>query len=344
MPVIASQQQQRGLRAQTRVNRSEKSAVCSMSNRSRSGRVSVPVPAVQKPKLAQVARFTSHVARAAEVKAEAAATAATEGEILEISLPKPLGLRFAKGNDGRIYVSENNPQLGNTDSRVSSGDLLLAVSASFGDEVWPAESYGQTMYAIRTRNGEVYLKIQTRGGDTSVFDDDDNLTDAEKRFRAERAGGNVGSGTREVQTRNYIMRKELERKRREMFDDALSKFRSGKPDEALVGFNEVLGLEPRKYIGDNFSRVTEIYRVTQYNIACCYSTIGNLPAAAEALDEAFAAGFENFDLVRRDKSLANLRADTKRFQKVIDKYDEPWINQEAVDFVKNIFSFGKKNE
>ena len=32
-------------------------------------------------------------------------------------------------------------------------------------------------------------------------------------------------------------------------------------------------MEPRNYVGDNFSRVTPIYKVTQYNIACCYSML-----------------------------------------------------------------------
>lgn len=32
-------------------------------------------------------------------------------------------------------------------------------------------------------------------------------------------------------------------------------------------------MEPRNYVGDNFSRVTPIYKVTQYNIACCYAML-----------------------------------------------------------------------
>ncbi len=35
------------------------------------------------------------------------------------------------------------------------------------------------------------------------------------------------SGTKELQQKNYIQRKESERKRREMFDDALDKFKRG---------------------------------------------------------------------------------------------------------------------
>ncbi len=43
--------------------------------------------------------------------------------------------------------------------------------------------------------------------------------------------------------------------------------------QALVDFEEVLGMEPPNYVGDDFSRVTQIYRVTQYNISCCYSAM-----------------------------------------------------------------------
>ncbi len=43
--------------------------------------------------------------------------------------------------------------------------------------------------------------------------------------------------------------------------------------QALIDFEEVIALEPLKYMGDDFSRVTQLYRVAQYNVACCYSSI-----------------------------------------------------------------------
>ncbi len=36
----------------------------------------------------------------------------------QLDLPKPLGLKFARGNDGGAYVIANDPQLGSTDERV----------------------------------------------------------------------------------------------------------------------------------------------------------------------------------------------------------------------------------
>ncbi len=49
------------------------------------------------------------------------------------------------------------------------GDKIVKVSASFGNDIWDAINYGQVMYAIKTRNGQVYMKLQSNGGDTSVM-------------------------------------------------------------------------------------------------------------------------------------------------------------------------------
>lgn len=55
-----------------------------------------------------------------------------------------------------------------------------------------------------------------------------------------------------------------------------------------------------------------------------------------------AAGFEDFAKIRSDPNLENARKSPK-FRSVIEKYDEPVINSEAFDAIKNLFSFGKKN-
>jgi len=47
---------------------------------------------------------------------------------------------------------------------------------------------------------------------------------------------------------------------------------------ALVDFENVVALEPRNFVGDNFSRVTPILPVTHYNIACCYSMLNQVRA------------------------------------------------------------------
>lgn len=199
------------------------------------------------------------------------------------------------------------------------------------------------MYAIKTRNGEVYLKIRSNGGDTSALEPE-QLTEAERRFRLERGGGNYGQGTKEVQAANYAAAKKLEAERVALFDGALAKFNKKEYEGALIDFETVISMEPPKYLGDNFARTTPVYRASQYNVACCYAAIGQVDPGLEALDAALAAGFSDYGKVRSDPNLAKLREDKAAFGRVINKYDEPIINEAAVAAIKNLFSFGRKKD
>lgn len=49
-------------------------------------------------------------------------------------------------------------------------------------------------------------------------------------------------------------------------------------------------MEPRNYVGDNFSRVTPIYKVTQYNIACCYAMLDQVGGMAAVRQSVFCRG------------------------------------------------------
>ena len=53
--------------------------------------------------------------------------------------------------------------------RAQPGDQIVAISASFGTDVWEAKNFGQVMYAIKTRNGQVYMKLKRNFGDLSSF-------------------------------------------------------------------------------------------------------------------------------------------------------------------------------
>ncbi len=46
--------------------------------------------------------------------------------------------------------------------------------------------------------------------------------------------------------------------------------------QALQDFEEVISMEPKNYLGDDFSRITQIFRVAQYNLACCYSAVNQV--------------------------------------------------------------------
>jgi len=263
-----------------------------------------------------------------------------DGDIYEVSLPKPIGVTIARGNDGRCYVSKVNAARGTVDPRITPGDRLLRVSQSFGNETWEALNYGQVAYAIRTRNGDVYFQLQDRGGDMTIFDEKKETDTTKAMFAAERAGGNYGIGTKELQQRNYISKMEEARKRRELFDDGLEKFRAKDYEGALLDWENVLGLEPVNYMSDNFSKVSDIKKVASFNIACSYSQMGQVDAAIEALDEALACGFDRYEKCRADPNLAKVR-DDPRFKPMMDKYDEPIINMDAINAVGKLFGFGK---
>ena len=59
-------------------------------------------------------------------------------------------------------------------------------------------------------------------------------------------------------------------------------------------FENVVGLEPKNYIGDNMQKVTDVYRIAQYNVACCYSMINQTDAAVDALKAALISGFDDY--------------------------------------------------
>ena len=54
-------------------------------------------------------------------------------------------------------------------SLLQAGDKILKCSASFGNDIWDAKQFGNVVYAIKTRNGAVYLQLQSNGGDLSVM-------------------------------------------------------------------------------------------------------------------------------------------------------------------------------
>lgn len=47
-------------------------------------------------------------------------------------------------------------------ARLQPGDKVIKVSASFGDDIWDAKNFGQVMYAMKTRNGDVYIELIDR--------------------------------------------------------------------------------------------------------------------------------------------------------------------------------------
>jgi tetratricopeptide (TPR) repeat protein len=251
-------------------------------------------------------------------------------DIYEVTLPKPIGVKFARGNDGGAYVAFVPPEPEYDEFEI--GDKILAVSASFGDEIWDADSYGQVIYAMKNRNGDIYLQLRQMNGDLSALEQNEKSSG----FKNERAGGNYGAGTKEQQMQNYSKKKELEVQRLDMFDEAIALYNKSDFDSALIIFEEVAALEPKNYMSDNFETATEIYRVSQYNIACCFSKLGQLDNSLKALRQCMGAGWKDFKKIRTDPSLSAVQA-APGFKELMDKFDEPLINENAIKFVKGLF-------
>lgn len=268
------------------------------------------------------------------VRADRAATEAPAGELYEVTLPKPIEVKFARGNDGGAYCVSVPPEPKYDAFEI--GDKIMKVSASFGDDVWDADSYGQVIYAMKNRNGDIYLQMKKMNGDLSALEQNEKSSG----FKNERAGGNYGSGTKEQQLNNYSKKKELEVQRLDMFDEGIALYNKADYDSALIVFEEVAALEPKNFMSDNFETSTEIYKVAQYNIACCFSKLGQTDNSIVALKRCMAAGWNDYKKIRTDPSLDNVQKSPK-FKEMIDKFDEPLINQNAINFVKGIFG-GKK--
>lgn len=248
-------------------------------------------------------------------------------ETYEVELEKPWGLRFYKGADGGTYIDAIAPG-GSADKtgKFMPGDKVIETSAMFGNEMWPAAEYGRTMYTIRQRVGTLLMRMEKRYGVR-----EDRGASAETLSK-ERNAGSIGDGIREIQVQNYLRKQEQKKQRGEELDAGLKLYKSGKYEDALVHFESVLGLKPE----------AREEAVASYNVACCYAKLKQIDAGLQALEEAMEAGFDDYKTVREDPDIANLR-ESPGFIPLINKYDEPFINENAINAVKNLFGmFGKK--
>ncbi|KAF5725531.1 hypothetical protein HS088_TW23G00254 [Tripterygium wilfordii] len=249
-------------------------------------------------------------------------------EEYEVVLDQPYGLIFAKGRDGGTYIDAIAPG-GSADKsgKFEVGDKVLATSAVFGDEIWPAAEYGRTMYTMRQRIGPLLMKMQKRDGKMEYTGE---LTEKEI-IREERNSGVISNRVREIQMQNYLRKKEQKQSREQDLREGLLLYKDAKYEEAREKFESLLGSKPSP---DEAS-------VASYNVACCYSKLNQIQAGLSALDEALKSGFEDFKRIRNDPDLANLRT-SEEFETLMKKFDESFINENAINAIKSLFGFGKK--
>ncbi|XP_066389493.1 protein MET1, chloroplastic-like [Miscanthus floridulus] len=280
---------------------------------------------------AVVVRASSEAKAAAETKSGGGGEGAEEEERpyeeYEVTILKPYGLKFTKGRDGGTYIEAILPGgAADVTGQFEVGDKVLATSAVFGEEIWPAKGYGQTMYSIRQRVGPLYLKMERRFG---KVDGDGDLTEKEI-IRFERNSGVVSGRVREIQLQNYTRKMEQKMQREEDLRMGLRLYKDGKYEEALEKFESVLGSKPEPSEAS----------IASYNVACSYSKLGRIEAGLSALEEALKAGYEDFKRVRTDPDLANLRK-SEEFEPLLKNYDESFINENAINAIKSLFGLGK---
>ncbi|XAR59925.1 hypothetical protein NMG60_11033106 [Bertholletia excelsa] len=279
----------------------------------------------------QFERPSIFTVKASETEAKTSETVSEseEYEQYEVELVQPYGLKFRKGRDGGTYIDAIAPG-GTADQSgmFTVGDKVLATSAVFGDEIWPAAEYGRTMYTIRQRIGPLFMKMEKRYG---KIDEPGELTEKEI-IRAERNAGFISNRVREIQLQNYTRKKEQKAQREKDLREGLQLYRSEKYEEALEKFESVLGSRPD---------ATEA-SIASYNVACCYSKLNQVQAGFSALQDALEAGFEDFKRIRTDPDLTNIRT-CEEFEPLLKKYDESFINENAIDAIKSLFGiFNKK--
>jgi PDZ domain len=79
-----------------------------------------------------------------------------------VIVQKPLGIVLEEGQDGMVFIAEIDPDGNAADEEdIREGDVIVAVSATFGDDVWSTRGVGleRVMKSIRVRAGDLVTLV-----------------------------------------------------------------------------------------------------------------------------------------------------------------------------------------
>ncbi|WVZ53479.1 hypothetical protein U9M48_004411 [Paspalum notatum var. saurae] len=242
------------------------------------------------------------------------ASGAGRDEALEHTVARGFQYRctVATGRDGGTYIQAVFPGGGaEKTGQFTVGDKVLATSSIFGEEIWPAAGYGQTMYCIHQRIGPLYMKMERRFGE---WDGAGELTEKEI-IRAERNSGVVSFRVREIQRK---MEQKMQREEDPRMGLRLHK--DGKYGEALEKFE--LSRDRNRRAVRLPLLATMFHAATQNSTAYVTSphtlkmdrgsatdehsrgcSILQIQAGLSALEDALKAGYEDF----KDNAISRLK-------------------------------------
>uniref|UniRef100_N1QPA0 Uncharacterized protein n=1 Tax=Aegilops tauschii TaxID=37682 RepID=N1QPA0_AEGTA len=226
-------------------------------------------------------------------------------EEYEVEILKPYGLKFAKGRDGGTYIEAIFPgSSAEQTGKFTVGDKVIATRSVRSDD--PLTTANPQQF-----QNDRQIKI------SSVLLTDGKFTAPSLERKSGRRQGKW-DGAAELSDKEVIR---AERNT----GNVSTKLRE------IQMQNYQKKMEQKIQREDDLRMGLKLYK----------SVIHTIQAGLSALEEAMKAGYEDFKRIRTDPDLANLR-NSEEFATLLNKYDESFINESAINAIKSIFGFGKK--
>lgn len=262
--------------------------------------------------------------RKAEREAEKAEKLALEANKYWVELEKPVNIDWEFGPDKKMYVKSVG---GKAVGQVDEGDMLLATSAVFGSMMWPADDFERTKSAIARRQGKVKMQMIKANGPPTRAEYEAML--AKLQLKAD-----TTENWEVRQKRQWEAKKNLGKSREELYDMGTAAFNAKKFGDAVGLYEQCLDVIDQT--GD-VDLKTEAQ--TLFALACAYSQSEEHEYSLDTLSRLLKTGYDNFKRLRTYEGLEPTRQSYKadELKALINKYDPPLINEDAVNAMKRLF-------